>query len=248
MVQRITRENNRSNWGVLPVVIPATLLLLLTGGVRTYTYVSAMPGQSQEDTAKQSRFGKGLNPTEETFAQYATILELLNKNQEEEALSRLRSLLQEPLSMDGNTFRDAHLSHFSPETLLLSVTQTLAKRAQISAKNGDNEMAGRYVDALYGVGDHVLSNPSPSLKALESAHHFLGFAARMQVSVFAKGDYYGAAARYREWALTTLWKKRISPRIESNSSTPNGKNEKILAANLAREYRDGWSRIRAGEA
>ena len=255
MVQNNTGGIAGSNKGFFPVVIPVAFLLILTGAVRTYTFLTTEQNR-QQSTQKQPVFSKGFNPTEETFSQYAAVLKLLNsmesrqlsQSEQEDALATLKTLAHEPISMEGNTFQDVKMGRFSPETLLLSLSQCLAKGAQRSAKAGDPELARQYVDALYGIGDHVLSNSTPTLKGLESAHHFLGFAARVQVSIFAKGDYSGVAARYREWALMTLWKKQISPRIESSSAISDTKNEPLLAASIAQEYRDGWSRIRAGEA
>ncbi|MBC7805560.1 MAG: hypothetical protein H7145_05360 [Akkermansiaceae bacterium] len=239
----------------MPVIIPATLLVFLTGAVRTYTFLTELPETNKTGTARRPSFTKGFNATEETFSQYASVLAKLNPNgpempsrsDEETALELLNHLVHQPISMEGDTFREAKLSHFAPQTLLLSISQSLAKRAQISAENGDFVMARKYVDALYGIGDHVLSASSLSLQGLESAHHFLGFATHVQVSVFGKGDYH-SAARYREWALTTLWKQQISPRLKGNHFAPHSQNDKVLAASLAQEYRDGWSRIRAGEA
>lgn len=248
MVQRNPRGNTSSNKSILPVIVPAFLLIFLTGAVRTYTFLAESTQKYKGVTVKEPTFSKGFNSTEETFAQYATVLTMLNQNQESEALAKLGSLVHEPISMEGNTFHDTKLGHFSPQTLLLSVSQRLAKGAQSAAKNGDHVMAQKYVDALYGIGEHVLSTPSPTLQGIESAHHFLGFAARIQASVFAKGDYYGVAARYREWALETVWQKQFSPRIEGNEKASSPKNDKLLAATLAQEYRDSWSQIRAGEA
>jgi hypothetical protein len=215
--------------------------------------MTTMPGGDQKAAVL---INKGVSPTEATFAKYAIVMEMLKKNdltpltkaQQEEALSKMDGIINEPLSMEGNTFRDSKLSHFSPETLLLSLTQALAKGAQRSARNGDLVLARKYVDALYSVGDHVLANSSPSVKGLESAHHFLGFAARIQASIFPERDTNGAAARYREWALSIMWKKQFSPRIGSGREPLEPIYDKRLATNLFREYRDGWSRIRAGEA
>lgn len=253
MVQRDPSEITGSRRNILPAVIPAALLLLLTGAVRTYSFLTTIPGGSQSASAKPN---KGVSPTEPTFAKYAAVMETLKKSdlqplpraEQEAALSRIIGLIHEPISMEGNTFRDPKLSNFSPETLLLSLTQALGKGAQKSAKSGDLVLARKYVDALYSIGDHVLSNPSPTVKGLESAHHFLGFAARVQASIFPKSDTNGASARYREWALTTMWKKQFSPRIGLGREPMEPKYDKRLATNLFREYRDGWSRIRAGEA
>lgn len=257
MVQLISAQNGDTRRGILPVIIPAACLVILSGASGVYTFVRSDPGTKQKSGADAVAGMKGFNSTEKTFSEYSTALEFLGgdaakprptRQQEMAALRQIGGLSEEPISMDGDSFRSSKLRHFSPQTVLLSVTQSLAKGAKRAAKEGDLPLAREYVDALYAVGDHVLSTPTPSLRALESAHHFLGFAARVQSSVFTTNEHYGMDARYRQWALTALWDQRISPKIGNKRARSESENDKTLAAVLAREYRTSWSQIRAGEA
>lgn len=228
----------------------------MTGAVGTYNLVMSSPGMSRPGYDEKAGFAKGFNSTEKTFSGYAGVLKTFQKGErtvltsEEQLalLAEMSRLTHEPISMDGNTFRDGKLSLFSPRTLLLSLAQNLAKGAQRSAREGDMLLARKYVDALYGIGDHVLSASSPTVEVLESAHHFLGFASRVQVGIFSNNDYVGTAARYRESALAALWKEQISPQISRGATDTRSANDRSFVTVLAQEYRTAWSRIRAGEA
>ncbi len=256
MLQRDRTHNVAPHLGMIPVVIPATLLLFLAGAARTYHFLTQTPGAYSHSTAKEVLHKNQYNPTEETFANYVAVLGRLpqtdspplSREEQRALLAQIGALKREPICMDGDTFHNQKISEFSPQTVLLSLSQTLALRAQSAAKRGDPALAKEYIGAIYGIGEHILSATNPSVKGLESAHHFLGFAARIQETVSPENEHVGSDARYRASALSTLWKERIFPRLPRNHSTADSDESKRLVAILAEEYREGWSRIRGEEA
>ena len=215
------------------------LVLLLGAGASRWADMTLAP---KTTVVSKTGLNNRLNASEESFAGYANAARQFSAGNETGGLALLRSLRDAPLPLDGDQFKSRSLSAYSPQGLLLGLGHRLCAGAKKAAMRGDDATAREYAEALATIGDRVLTDSAPSLKALETAYHFHCFAA--QADAVTSGEA-GKMARYQADALKSLWRTRFAPRLQEHVY---GNGDAEFAAALAREYRVAWGHIRAGEA
>jgi len=150
--------------------------------------------------------------------------------------------------MDGNAFHATELHGFSPMSLMLGIANTLKRRIDTATAKGDIDTAHQYVDVLYKIGDHFARTQMPTIDSVKIAHNYHSLAAQIDASLMPQADSYrNLAMEYEITTLRTFWEKEIAPQLGRGCSDDNAP-QRNLAARLAREYQDEWTRIRAGEA
>ena len=238
MVEAVAPRN-----GLLMVLAPVIVIALGMGA--TGLIQVATQGQKPKKNEVQNAMTNRLNRSEKSFAGYAEVARTLSAGDEAGGLAKLRSLAEASLPLEGEMFESRTLSGFSPQGLLLGLGHNLCSRARAAALRGDTTTAQEYATALSHMGDRVLGDSSPSLKALETAYYLHSLAAQADAVVPGTA---GETARYKFYALRSLWRKQFAPRLSQHNAGASHEQEKQFAAELAREYRTAWGQIRAGEA
>ena len=226
----------------LTVLIQVAVMGLVAGVTRLAHEITSPSYELRQTVATRN----ATNPTEQSMLGYYTVKKRLCAGDDQAALRLLKSLENAPVSVDGNTFSNRELATFSPQGLLMALGNALCDKANRAAEQGDYAVAEQYAAALAHIGDRVLSDSSPTLACVETAHYLHRFAAQVQAKASASGIA-GMIAGYRSEALQSLWRRDFAPRLAAHQPTKDVRNEQRFAADLAREYRAAWSRIRAGE-
>ncbi len=236
--RQVTRIATRSSF--VPVLLPVFVLCIVAGAGRAVQEVRPLhrPLSAALTTSEA-------NPTEATFLGYKRVEELLSGN-ESGALALLQTLAEAPLSVHGNTFHSKELAPFSPQGLLMGMVHSLAHKAVVAIDRGDIDTAFIYGESLRQIGDRLLLDSAPSVSAIQTAYRFHCAAARIQARL--RGNAAEPMARHEETMLKAVWNARFAPLLNNHVPGNDARSEARFAAQIAREYREAWSRIRAGEA
>jgi len=235
--KQVVRIATKSSF--LPVLLPVFILSTIACAGRVIQGIPSHGRPRPTPTANET------NPTEATFLGYKRVQELSSGN-EPGALALLQKLAEAPLSIQGNTFRSRDLAAFSPQALLLGMAHSLMTKAGIAVERGDTNTAFIYGESLRQIGDRLLMDSAPSVAAVQTAYRFHSAAARIRARL--RGDSPEPMAQHEEAMLREVWNTRFAPVLNSHITSNDPKSEARFAAQVAREYQEAWSRIRAGEA